>query len=591
MGGSASKNVSTMTVNAFSKQSVKNINSTDSSAQQNMGIFVDHTGGDVDIGNITNKQRTNVSAKGMLQSFSSQSAQQDMTQKLQQTAKSMTSGINLGNFSSAGNEMNTYMNASVDLSSDIENSCAASSDQTLSVNVSDTKGNVKIHDISNDQASKVFGQCIGKYVTNQSSIQKLKQAASQTATATTKGFSLFSLIFLLILVFILIPMFFVGSMIKLIIMVLLVIGCIAGIVIGTRMIIQYRTGKEETMVSYGFSKLITPDNGQVRCNAVKLNSSTAYKSPHEAETACKANKDAVAYDWHGLKLADDGSWTKMKTPVTTFYKSIDNTICKHMTDDSEKDNMKLVRMPKMKTLKSTDTKPVISANGEYRQGDCCIETDTATLFKAFDNSNGTFSWEQKKMFVTKRKSNDKKSDDYKTMINGFDSSKNTFTYLDYSVDDPKDSDGKDGDVEVKFAGKDKPYLNMYKKEKGTWKPSSLTVPGYAPNVPADSNGITMFNASGYKRISNKYSKGHQTTGIALLSGSIIIGLIGGLVMYAGRGKKGGNKVKVNMATMLGAQPRQSQMVQQPPLVQRQMTQQPRQPRQSQMVQQPPLTQQ
>lgn len=568
MGGSSSKNVSNMTVNAFSKQSVKNINSTDSSAQQSMNIFVNHTGGDVDIGNITNKQRASVSAKGMLKSFSSQSAQQDMTQKLQQTAKSMTSGINLGNFSKAGNEMNTYMNASVDLSTDIENSCAASSDQTLSVNVSDTKGNVKIHDISNDQAAKVFGQCIGNYISNQSSLQKLDQAASQTASATTKGITGFGLamialiLLLIILAPILFPLFVAGGILRMLLPILLIVGCIAGIAYGSYMIYQYRTGKTETMVSYGFSKLITPDNAPVRCNAVKLSSSTEYKSPHEAEAACNANKDAVAYDWHGLKLADDGSWTKMKTPVTTFYKSIDNTICDHMTDDDQKDMTNLVRMPKIKTLKSTDTKPTISANGEYRQGDCCIETDTAILFKAFSNGNGTFSWKQKKMFVTKRKSNHKTSEDYNTMINGFDGSKNTFTYLDFSVSDPKDSDGKDGDVEVKFAGKDKPYFNLYTKDKGKWTSYTLTVPGNAPNVPADSNGITIFNASGYKKIDNKYKKSHETWGIGLLSGSIIIGLIGGLVMYASRGKKGGNKVKINMATMLGAQPQQSPMTQQ-----------------------------
>ena len=123
--------------------------------------------------------------------------QQQLAANIEQKAKSLVSGINLGQFTHADNYTNLSMNAAIDISSAIKQTCAANNTQTITVKVE--QGATLTGNTFRNQA-KALVKCIEKAATTSTAVQTLSAKVKQAAVAESKGFSIWSLIILLVVV-------------------------------------------------------------------------------------------------------------------------------------------------------------------------------------------------------------------------------------------------------------------------------------------------------------------------------------------------------------------------------------------------------
>ena len=108
MGASVSKNVSNAVTKAVAKVSSNIIQNTQLSQDMAQVVSVRDVHGDVHISGNTFTQHATVNMHTLLDALSTEEAQQSIMQELAQEAKSVTSDLNIGQFSDA---QNTITNA------------------------------------------------------------------------------------------------------------------------------------------------------------------------------------------------------------------------------------------------------------------------------------------------------------------------------------------------------------------------------------------------------------------------------------------------------------------------------------------------
>ena len=106
MGASVSKNVSNAVTKAVAKVSSNIIQNTQLSQDMAQVVSVRDVHGDVHISGNTFTQHATVNMHTLLDALSTEEAQQSIMQELAQEAKSVTSDLNIGQFSDAQNTMN-----------------------------------------------------------------------------------------------------------------------------------------------------------------------------------------------------------------------------------------------------------------------------------------------------------------------------------------------------------------------------------------------------------------------------------------------------------------------------------------------------
>ena len=111
MGGAKSKNIATSTAEAISKVSTDIINNTSSKAYNAQIIENRNIKGDVNISGVTQTQKVTINMQALLDALSTSESQQKLSAELEQTAKSIVSGLNLLQFSDADNSIDNYLKA------------------------------------------------------------------------------------------------------------------------------------------------------------------------------------------------------------------------------------------------------------------------------------------------------------------------------------------------------------------------------------------------------------------------------------------------------------------------------------------------
>lgn len=470
MGAAVSRNVAKTTVNAITKQAIEIINNTKATNDQTQAISINNVSHDVVISGNKFNQKATINTEALLKTISSQKAQQDLSLKLSQSAKSLCSDVNLFQASVAENFVNTYMNSTVELSTKISQSCSSQSAQKISVNVDTVDGNVEIKDNEFSQVSEIFSSCVNDAMASQDSMQKLQATIDQVSTATNKGVSIWgivilALIALLVLILpILIPAAGVLVMLKTVLFPLMMVS-------GIILIALYWVIVDVKMSNFGFSILLKDDNDTVRCGAIPLSTSFEYASATEASRACKNNKLASAYDWKGYNIDSKGNSVKLQKPITTFYRGVTKDGC-FISDPNKKDKSRIIRMPKV-VLSETDPR---SDTQKFSIGDVYINPKTSTFYKLKDDE-----WHSQSQLIDK-----------------FDG-KNKFVFMtDYTAPSNSDKTYKNGDVIIKFAGDFSPYFNIYTKNNDIWSKKETSFPGYAPSCPTGPDNWPSFNTTGFK---------------------------------------------------------------------------------------------
>ena len=514
MGQATSKNETNITTKALTKVATNIINSTEASTDQEQAIIVNNTEGDVDIGNINMQQTSTINLDSLLKAMSSSEAQQDISQELSQTAKSLVSGINLLQETDSSNTMNAYLQATVDISTNIEQYCKSKIEQNQKIQVSNTKGNVTIHDIGMQQVSDILSSCIEDAVASSSAIQSVSQKLKQDSSSTSKGVSewavvLMALIGLLIMVApVAVPLIFGSSaIVKIIMLILFPMILFAGIF----MIVWYYNSIETYMDGYEFSRLISG----VSCDGKSYKTVTDISSAGSASEACKKDDKCVAVDWQGMNINANNDPEILEKPKTTFYKSVGSECLNSIND--KKDNVNLMGIPNVQVSNKKDINKWVKSfgyeNKPIKNGDVWIDISDIKnpTIKKFSTYTNTFE------------------NSIPLKIDNTENKNIIFQSPDGN-NEPADNSDKNAII-IKFKG-DTGFFNSYiwgkadGNTKDSWQITPLAVPGKSANTPVkiDANGVQseVINSTAFKNRKRKYGSWMLWVGVAM----IVLGGVG-----------------------------------------------------------------
>ena len=513
MGTATSKNETNLTTKALTKVATNIVNNTDATSNQQQIITISGTEGDVDIHGVDFEQNATINVSSLLKAMSTSTAQQDVSQDLSQSAKSLLSGINLGQFSDASNEMNVYLQATVDIATNIDQYCKSTIQQDQKIEVKNTKGSVTIDDISMKQLSNVFSNCIEDAVASSSAIQSVSQTLKQDASATSKGVSEWALVLMALIGLLLVaapvavPLIFGSSAaIKIIMAILFPMLLFAGIF----MIVWYYTSIETYMDGYGFSRLISVVGN--KCSGKSYKTVTNISSAGKASDACKNDDKCVAVDWQGMNITANNDAEILENPKTTFYSSVDSDCVDAIND--KKDSVNLMGVPNVQVSNTKDKdmekwkKSFGYENKPIKTGDIWIDvSDTKNpKIRKFSSYINDF--------------------DTKSTLLGIDNSDNkTIVFQPPDNDDLPSSSSDKNAIIIKFKG-DSGFFNSYIWGKGSatdskdaWQLTPLTVPGKSANTPVkiDANGIEsdVINSTSFKNRKRKYGSWMLWVGVAM----------------------------------------------------------------------------
>ena len=212
MGASVSSNVQNIATNAVAKLASELANKAENHVKQSGTITIDgrqeqpcstgggSTPGSISVSGIVQDNELVVNMQAVLKSFNSQSSQQKLAANLQQQAKAITSGINLGQVSVASNDVSVFASAAVSLSNAISNSCTDTSNQANGIFIYPRCADVTVNvsNVTQRNMAKVLYKCIQSAVGSQSALQDIQTKVSQTAVAESKGISGWALLGMLL---------------------------------------------------------------------------------------------------------------------------------------------------------------------------------------------------------------------------------------------------------------------------------------------------------------------------------------------------------------------------------------------------------
>jgi hypothetical protein len=329
MGASVSKNISSSVTKAIAKVSSEIIQKTELSQDQSQIISVRNVHGNVHVSRNKFIQKATVNMKSLLDALSKEENQQKILMELTQHAKSITSGLNLGQYANAQNVMNTLIEATVNLLTTINQTCAAFTKQFQEINIKRVYGDVYVNDNVFDEIYNVLQNCSEQAIADSESIQDLTNKLSQSASATSEGLSGWAIV-ALIAIILGTPVIGVAIsglvFLKFIFPIILIIGSIL-------LVLYYmNVNAKQKMNLVGFSSFIkkTPSCFATPLDEVNLLGQNL--TAIEASNACLKNANCKAFDWKGLNVSNNGKFIE-SLPVTNFYSSVSNDCIKNIPPD------------------------------------------------------------------------------------------------------------------------------------------------------------------------------------------------------------------------------------------------------------------
>lgn len=332
MGQSHSTNVANVISNVMEQVTSSITANQQLTGNQNQIISVTGVGGDVVISGNKMNQTANLNMDALAKQISSQTAQQDIVQRLSQQATAITSGINIFQSSDADNTMNAFLDVGMSVASNIGQICAASNNQNQAITVNAVAGNVSITDNQQDQVAGAFVKCMQDSSATNSAVQSVQQSVDQSAVAKSEGLDLWELIILLVVVGVIILLvigmvaFGGASFIKKLFFPLLFLGGLAGAIYFG---MQWQKSDIVKINGVGFSTLIKNDG---QCQAMQYSTSTAYNNATDAGTACLNDPNCAAFDW-------------IPPNTTIFYNKLGYTVEDSTTKMQVCPNVKAATLP------------------------------------------------------------------------------------------------------------------------------------------------------------------------------------------------------------------------------------------------------
>lgn len=376
MGASFSSNITNSITRIISKVSTSIIQNTQLTQDQEQIISVTDVDGDVHITGNTFTQIATINMQALMNALSSSEAQQSIIQELAQEAKSITSGLNIVQFSDSENILNTLLEAEISIITEISQNCFTSANQYQQIIVERVKGNVFIQNNIFNQMYNILDTCAQQSITNNKFIQDALNKVSQSSSSASQGISEWALVAGFAIFF---GLPIVGATIggvyalKYIFPLILIVGLVL-------IVIYFLKGSLEIEFK-GYSKLIqnTPS-----CLFLPRDFTidSSFKTQTDAANACVSNDSCKAFDWMAGTVQPDGSFKLNTNPGVVFFNNVSKTCQKTVENDASK----IIYFPNFFKGEKNPTSISDSTNGDIYLNS--ITTEWFQLKEGVWNSNG-----------------------------------------------------------------------------------------------------------------------------------------------------------------------------------------------------------
>jgi len=363
MGASVSKNISNAVTKAIAKVSSNIIQNTHIGYDQSQIISIGTADGDVIIEGNRFRQRANVNMQALLNALSKEENQQKMLAELAQEAKSITSGLNLAQYSNSQDILNILVNSTSTILSTISQTCSAFASQQQAITIERVRGGVRITNNVYEQLYDILQNCAEAAVSENANLQDLSTKISQTSSAESAGISPWTIIAALLGIPVIAGLIGGIAVLKFIFPVI--------IIIGISLIITYYTWTKEEMKLTGFSSMIS--NTPI-CTHETMTQQQTFLDAISASNECDKTSKCKAFDWEGMKLTQTGNYTLLDPPVTRFYEDVPSKCEANV----KMDNTRLLYTP---NAYSGPTDPITSEPSAAVEGDIYLNTKTSQWYQ------------------------------------------------------------------------------------------------------------------------------------------------------------------------------------------------------------------
>jgi hypothetical protein len=338
MGSATSKNVTDTTIKAVSGVTTTITSQIDLRSDQKQIITIRDVE-NLNLSGVTQRIRATIDMKALMDAMSTTDAQQEVISSMTQASNSMISGINLGNFSNATNELKSYLEAVLTLITTITQTCEAFSSTTQEIIIEQVSGYANISGITQDSMTGLMSDCMQTAVAETKSVMSLQQTIDQSAKAETVGIDPMGILIAIAIVIAALALMFAAggkTATNLVSVIVFGVSGMLGLVFVGIFLLTIHEKMEITI----FSTLISKS---AECGGEVLEQLTTINDPVYAGNQCEQNELCVGFDWNSVRVLNTGIPEIIQPPITTYYSSLVRNPCKGVQD--ARDNQRIIFRP------------------------------------------------------------------------------------------------------------------------------------------------------------------------------------------------------------------------------------------------------
>lgn len=197
LGSATASNTTRMVTHAYASLMNETTQEALQNNSNNINIYIHGVKGSVVIEGNHFNQAVKTSLASYAKIVSCNKSVQKLQQKLLQSAKSVVTGVTLGDSTKTVNDATAVINVGASLTNEVSNTCKSEASNTTNIMISKVGKNVRIDDNSFKQQAAMVTSCTMNALNSNSSFQKAAQAITQKAVSKTEGLSMWGLIVLI----------------------------------------------------------------------------------------------------------------------------------------------------------------------------------------------------------------------------------------------------------------------------------------------------------------------------------------------------------------------------------------------------------
>lgn len=190
MGAASSTNVTKLVTDTVTEIVGKIVNESIATSSNSIYISATDVDGDVIIDNNVFSQKATLSFNAFFQAMNSAEVQEKIQAQVSQAAKSLLSGLNLGQIAITKNQTDHAYTSVTRISQQVDNKCIGSSSNAEKIVINKVGGNFKLTNNQFLQVNSVVFDCIANAVNKSKAIKEVAIKISQTASSTAEGISI-----------------------------------------------------------------------------------------------------------------------------------------------------------------------------------------------------------------------------------------------------------------------------------------------------------------------------------------------------------------------------------------------------------------